>query len=115
MRYRSLLLVCGITTTGILILAWLAAAPFRADEQFDQIEIGVTKHDVLRLLGSPNSTSFGRWPPGQNWVDVSTWQGWRSEYRVYFRCPVPDLVGNKEPMAADEWNKQCVVFRKERQ
>src|SRR5262245_17076304 len=86
---------------------------YRYRLNFAQIEEGMTKEQIIKLLGRPHHSNFGRWPPGPNWVDGCTWYGMMGSVSVYFKCPAPNLAkGLLTPreQTEEETNRERIVF-----
>jgi hypothetical protein len=87
MRSWRLAMACMVfLAVAIYLVLWLTSQP--ADsitrENFARIKFGMTKEEVVKLLGPPRQSFSGRMPPGPNWGESAEWRGRLGSIKLRF-------------------------------
>jgi hypothetical protein len=70
---------------GTAIVSWIWFGGWRVSKaNYARIRKGMTEQEVTQILGRYTDSSFGRWPPGPNWVRSLDWRSGNHTITVHF-------------------------------
>jgi outer membrane protein assembly factor BamE len=86
----------------VLFFLSMSGCASKMGDHFDQVKVGMEKHDVLMLMDSPQRTQ--RWQGKDRWTYIFYEDNSRIEKEVHFKEGIANYVGDtyKPPVTAEE-------------
>jgi hypothetical protein len=93
----------GCAAVGVAVICalwWIFREQPDHHPTYVQISEGMTKAEVVTLLGSPITSRSGRIPPGDNWIELDAWEFPDCKIEVMFRIW---LKSNVDGIIVEKW------------
>jgi hypothetical protein len=90
---------------SLLLWITLVGGWWVSQEDFERIGKGMTKAEVIQILGPYTHSNTARWPPGPNWFETVTWES--ESHRIEVRFSV-DIMPRRDKGAVEK-----AIFKKE--